>query len=248
MLDACASGDVAALRRLFEALDIRKGSEPVNRDNCTPDGPPRVAEMLEVAVVNGNSDIVFFILETYERIDFYSLSPVLKALLEHPDLAILEALYNQDNRVINFEWDDMTTFVNEACSQPPEKIAPLILFAVEHDWHFESGFYLRGLTAGVFAAVRGDQPLAVIEAMIKKGAPIYSTAAEMAVECERVDVLEAFIRLSVKGEGLDVDALRTKAQETGNKKVINLVDIWTGKRRGLFDRLGFDSLWRRICG
>lgn len=108
-----------------------------------PDRPPHVTDMLEVAIVNGNPGIVSFLLETYERINLYSLLGVMDALLLHPDLPILEALYKHNKDVINLEWDNHTTFVNEACNQSLEKIAPLILFAVEHDAHL-GGRYLFG--------------------------------------------------------------------------------------------------------
>ncbi|KAF2686366.1 hypothetical protein K458DRAFT_416666 [Lentithecium fluviatile CBS 122367] len=254
MLNACTSGDITALRRLFEAMDIRKGSEPVYIS--TPNEPPPINDLLEAAITNGNPGIVSLLLETYSGIQFFG--GVITALLNHPDLAILEALYNYDNRIVNFEWDDqVTTFVTEACKQPPEKIAPLLHFLVEHDADLWTG----GLPSqfAVHAALCGNQALDVIEAMIKKGGLVSRQAAEQAVLRERADVLEFFIRCGVEGERDDVQFLRTVAKETGNTNVMKLVDIWTRRwkdntsralfGRGLFGRgLRFGSIWRHIFG
>jgi hypothetical protein len=185
MLNACTSGDVAALQHLFKAADIRKGSEPVYIS--TPNKPPPINDLLEAAITNGKPAIVSLLLETYSGIQF--LGRVITALLNRPDLAILEALYRYDNGIVSFEWDDqVTTFVTEACKRPPERIAPLLHFLVEHDADLWTG----GLPSqfAVHAALCGNQALDVIEAMVKKGGPVYGQAAEQAVLRERAGVLE----------------------------------------------------------
>jgi hypothetical protein len=252
MLNACTFGDVAALRRLFEAMDtigIRK-PEPVYISS--PDEPPPINDLLEAAITNGHPGIVSFLLETYEGIKIKLLGRVITALLNRTNLAILEALYKYDNGIVNFEWDNqVTTFVTEACKQPPKKIAPLLHFLIEHDADLWVGLPSQ---FAVHAALCGNQALDIIEAMIKKGAPVYWLAAEQAILRERSDVLEFFIRfgVGVDGERDDVQFLRTVAKDTGNADVMRLVDIWTSTwkdntGRGLFGkRLRFGSIWRQI--
>jgi hypothetical protein len=222
MLKACTSGNVAALQRLFEAKDIQKGSKPVYIS--TPDEPPPTNDLLEAAITHRNLEIVSLLLETYDGISFYE--EVITALLNHPDLAILEALYNYNNSIVQFEWDDhLRTFVTEACKQPPEKIAPLLHFLVEHDAALDVG----GLPCefAVYAALCGNQALDVIEAMIKKGGPVTGAAARQAVLRERADVIESFIRFGVKRKRDDVQDFRIAAEETRNADVVKLVDMWT---------------------
>lgn len=253
MLNACTTGDVAALRRSFEAIDIQKVSKPVYIS--TPDEPPPTNDLLEAAITNGNANIVFLLLGNYEGIQFSG--GVITALLNHPDLEILEALYKYDNKIVNFEWDDHSTFVTEACKQPPEKITPLLHFLVEHDADLWTG----GLpySFAVHAALDGNQASSVIEAMIKKGGPVYRQAMRLAVLRERADVLEIFIRYGVEGKQDDVQFLRTVAKETENTNVIKLVDTWTSRWKGdeyrtmsgesqLGRSLKVGSIWRRIFG
>ena len=251
MLNACMSGDVATLQRLFEARGIRKGSKAVSV--FSPNNPPPINHLLEAAITNGNPSIVCLLLETYEWISFGG--NVITALLNHPDLANLEALYNHDNRIVNYEWDSqgVTTFVTEACKQPPEKIVPLLHFLVEHDASLDVGGFR--FQFAVHAALCGNQPLDVIEAMIKKSGPVYPQAAEMAILRERADVLELFIRFGVGEDIGDVQHLRTVAKETRNTNVMKLVDTWTSKREGDKNRVvsgrgqsGRDSFGRALVG
>lgn len=236
MLNACTSGDIAALQRIFEAENIQNGSKPVYI--FAPDGLPPTNEMLEVAITKGKSDIVFLLLETYTGIN--SSEWVITALLNHPDMAILRALYNYNQGIVQFEWDDrFRTFVTEACKQPPKKIAPLLHFLVEHDAALDVG----GLPFdfAVHAAICGDQSLDVIEAMIKKGGPVTKAAAQQAVLRERVDVIQSFIRFGVQTKHDDVQDLRTTAEETGNGEVAELVKMWTSSWAGDTSRAELSS-------
>jgi hypothetical protein len=238
ILDACASGDVAALRRLFQVMAIRKGSKPVYIE--TSDKEPPIDSMLVAAITNGNLDIVSYLLETYENIKFYDSVGVIMALLHHPDLAILEALYKHDSDIVNFQWDNYrSTFLTEACEQPPEKIGPLIRFLVEHDvelW-IPEGIRVR-VDGAIYEALCGNQANDVIEAMIRKGGPVGLPAAKLAVGRERVDVLELFIKYDVELQDVGLPAgdressiqrLQSEAEETGNTDVIKLVNTWTSK-------------------
>ncbi|KAF9695376.1 hypothetical protein EKO04_006370 [Ascochyta lentis] len=222
MLSACTSGDVAALERLFEANNIRRFSKPVYISS--PGEAPPTNELLAAAITNGHLDIVLLVLNTYEGINFYD--EVITALVNHPDIPILEALYNYDNLIVQFEWDDhQSTFVTEACKQPPEKIGPLLHFLIEHDAALDVGGFRFHFA--VWAALCGNQPLDVIEAMIKKGGPVTSAAMQQAVVCERTDVIDAFMRFNIEGEHDNIQQLQTEAEETGNTDVVKLVHAWT---------------------
>jgi hypothetical protein len=231
MLNACTSGDVTVLQRLFEAKNIQEGSKAVYISS--PDEPPPTNELLEAAITNGRLEIVLLVLNAYRGIRFYG--GVITALIKHPDLAILEALYNYDNRIVQFEWDDhLSTFVTEACKQPPEKITPLLHFLVEHDAPLDVGGL--PLEYAVWAALCGNQTLDVIEAMMKKGGPVTRAAMRQAVVCERADIIDSFMRFDVKGEREDIQDLRTVAEETGNTDVVKLVHVWTSSWEDDADR------------
>ncbi|KAH7109427.1 hypothetical protein B0J11DRAFT_512848 [Dendryphion nanum] len=235
MLDACASGDITALRRFFEARSIRRGLKAVYI--ATANGAPPTNALLATAIMNGKLEIVSFLLEMYDGISFDS--SIITALLDHPDTAILESLYKYDDKIVQTEWDNQITFVTLACERPPNKIAPLLLFLVEHDAALDTG----GLPFhfAVHAALCGNQSLRVIEAMIRKGGPVYRAAALQAVLRERVDVIEFFMQYGVELRIDDVQCLRDEADKTENPELVKLVYTWTsgwreeagGENRGL---------------
>ncbi|PSN59984.1 hypothetical protein BS50DRAFT_216488 [Corynespora cassiicola Philippines] len=228
MLNACTYGDVEKLRGLFDS-NVQKGSRPIYLDS--PDGPPPVSVMLGAAISHGHKDVVSFLLQIYnsqdrkDRIKFYE--PVCTELLHHPNVEILELLYDYDNSIINEEWDSqgITTFVTEACKQPPEKIRKLLHFLIEHDADLQVGGLANEMP--VCYALYGDQSIDVIEAMIRKGSPVTFEATRQAIYRERIDAIEAFIRIGVEHTSEYGQELRKEAEKTGNVEVMKLVNSWT---------------------
>jgi hypothetical protein len=243
LLDACASGDIAVLQRLFDANNIR-GSKPVYISSS--DKPPPANEMLEASITNGHLDIVLLILGAYKetRIRFYG--QVIDALLEKPNLDIMEALYNYDNSIVSFEWDDHTnTFFTKACKQPSEKITPLLHFLIDHNADLEAGYFPRP----VYNAIVGGQTLSVIESMVKKGSNVSTTTMRQAIVCERVDVVRFFMGIGVEGDRDDAQYLRSEAEKTGNIEIVELVHEWTGAGgwgNGTEREYGYSSVLRKL--
>ncbi|KAF2997144.1 hypothetical protein E8E13_005128 [Curvularia kusanoi] len=139
ILDACTSGDVAALQQLFEANKIQN-SGPVY--GISASGPPSVNSMISTAITYGHVDVVSLILRTYSGRGVQFTGETIEALLYHPDLEILQILYEYDPSVVSYEWDSHTdTFITKACEQPPKKITPLLLWLIEHDADLEGGYF-----------------------------------------------------------------------------------------------------------
>ncbi|KAJ4992252.1 hypothetical protein SVAN01_02271 [Stagonosporopsis vannaccii] len=221
MLDACASGDVTALQRQFETNNIQN-TTPVYTFSAS--GPPPANTMLAAAITHRHLNIVSLILQTYSRSKIQFTSEIISALVHHPDLDILQILYDYAPCVVSFEWDGHTdTFVTKACEQPPERITPLLLWLIEHDADLEAGHFPRTLCNAIF----GGQTLRVIEAMVDKGVRVSRLEMRQAVVCERVDVIEFFMDMGLKVDAADVKYLRSEAEETGNKEVIDLIQKWT---------------------
>ncbi|KAF3037186.1 hypothetical protein E8E12_001861 [Didymella heteroderae] len=224
ILDACTQGDVAALQQLFEANNIRN-SDPVYRDSAS--GPPTVNSMLVAAITNDHVSVVSLILQTYSGRKVQFTRETIEALLHHPNLDILQNLYDYDPYIVSFEWDGHTeTFVTKACEQPPEKITSLLLWLVEHDADLEGGHFPRTLCN----AILGGQTLGVIEAMVNKGARISTLAMRQAVVCERIDVVKLFIGKGMKVDADDAAYLRNEAEQTQNEEVVEIVKGWTSQR------------------
>jgi hypothetical protein len=200
----------------------RSSSKPIYIP--TPDGPPATDSLLQAAIENKQLGIVSLILKIYDGIHFGSR--VIIALLNSPDLAIMETLYNYDNGIVQFEWgDNVSTFVTEACKQPHEKIRSLLLFLIEHDAFLNTGGLPGDLA--VHAAVCGGQSTDVVEAMLNKGGLVYYSAMYQTVLRERVDVIKLYMQFGVQGSREHVSVLQSTAQNEGNTDLIKLVGVWT---------------------
>jgi hypothetical protein len=223
-LDACTSGDFATLRLLCGA-DNNQHPKSAYRESAT--GPPPVNSMLVAAITQGHVDVVALILQTYSKHRVQFFGETIDALVNHPNLDILQVLYDYDPSVVSFEWDNHTdTFVTKACEQPPEKITPLLLWLIEHDADLEGGYVPRTLCN----AIVGGQTLDVIEAMVKKGVRVSTLAMRQAVVCERIDVIEFFMSRKMKLDTDDAEYLRNEAEQTGNAAVVELVKEWTSHK------------------
>jgi hypothetical protein len=243
ILDACASGDIAELQRLFDANNVR-GSKPVYISSS--DKPPPVNEMLEASITNGHLDIVLFILGAYKETKIRFYRQVVDALLKTPNLDIIEALYNYDNSIVSFEWDDHTnTFFTKACEQPSEKITPLLHFLIDHNADLEAGYFPRP----VCNAILGGQTFGVIDSMVKKGSDVSTTTVRQAIVCERVDIIRFFIGIGIKGGRDDAQYLGSEAEKTENIEVVKLVHEWTGTSgwgNGTESEYGYSSVVRKL--
>lgn len=84
---------------------------------------------------------VALVLRTYSRHRAQILGEIIEARLQHPNLEILQLLYDQNSRIVSFEWNNhIDIFVTKASPQPPEKITGLLLCLIEHDADLEAGY------------------------------------------------------------------------------------------------------------
>jgi hypothetical protein len=210
ILEACESGDVAALQRLFDTNNIQK-SDPVYKDSALD--PPPVNSMLAAAITYGHVNAVSLILRTYSGRKIQFTNSTIEALLIHPNLEILQLLYDYDPLVVSFEFrTHIDTFVTKACEQPPEQITPLLLWLIDHDADLEGLRCSRTLCC----AILGGQRLGVIEAMVNKSASVSTLAMRQAVVCERIDVIKFFV-----GRGVEVDADAVKKLRSEKRFVVS---------------------------
>jgi hypothetical protein len=202
--------------------------------------------MLETSITNGHLDIVLLILRAYEetRIKFYG--QVIDALLKTPNLDIMEALYNYDDSIVSFEWDDHTnTFFTKACKQPSEKITLLLHFLIDQNADLEVGYFPRP----VYNAIIGGQTLGVIDSMVEKSSDVSTTTVRLAIVCKRVDVIRFFIGIGIKGDRDDAQYLRSEAGKTENIEIIKLVYEWNGTDgwvNGTEREHGYSSVVRKL--
>lgn len=120
-----------------------------------------------VAIINRNLAVVLLVLRTYSKILVQFTGETTEALVRHPNLNIVQALYDYNFTIVFFEWDNsIDTFVTKACKQPPEKITALLQFLIKHDANLKAGYFPKRMLCH---AISGDQTPRVIEAMVDKG-------------------------------------------------------------------------------
>ena len=109
--------------------------------------------------------------------------------------------------------------------QPPDQIASLLEFLVEHDAPLDVG----GLPYqfAIYRAIISNQSLSLIEAMIKKGGPIYHSAMYQAVLRERIDVIKVFMQYRVEGKQENIQSLWDRAEQEGGIELVEIVKAWT---------------------
>ncbi|KAK7735638.1 hypothetical protein SLS53_007378 [Cytospora paraplurivora] len=238
ILDACSTGAIAVLKELLKSYGIYQGTAPILHRDVTESGCPSTGAMLSAAILSKQAAVVRFLLdefngyptdwsdaqrESQKPISFGS--GIAQAVLDSPDIEILQVLLDYDHRIANYEFDDHTTFLSQACQRDPDKIGPLIKLLVAHGADMQAGWRWNW---DLLPAIYGGQHLDVMEAMVAKGARINYLAILYAVRKERADVLQMVLDKRGARDGrlsdADVEQLRTEAKVADDVLVIKLVE------------------------
>ena len=183
--------------------------------------------MLVAAITHGHVDVVALVLQLYSkhRVQFTNAS--IGALLHHPNLDILEVLYDHDPQIASFTFHShIDNFVTKACEQPPEHIMPLLFWLVDHG----ADLHELPISRTLCNSILYNQTLGVIEAMVSKGARLSTVAMRQAVVCERIKIIRFSMSRKMKIKADDAEYLWKEAVKTGNKEMIELVEEWTSQR------------------
>lgn len=239
MLDACSSGDISTLQRLFAENGIQPGSKPVYGvyydPKHYPQGYPATAEsnipstweLLAQAVAAKHIAVVQFILQTYPSLSLSQVLAVVHAVLDNPDPAVLQVLLDHEPGFANFSIDSgMRCFLTEACARPPEEIEPVLHVLLDNGADVNDGWGPGG--GALFAALMGGQPLEVIAKIVDRGGRISTGYVLAAIQRGRSDAVELLLyhkRNSLAG--MAVGEIKEAALESADKDIISVVQAWT---------------------
>ncbi|ROV88578.1 hypothetical protein VPNG_10233 [Cytospora leucostoma] len=238
ILDACSTGAIEVLKELLKSHGINQGTAPILHRDVTESGCPSTGAMLSAAISSKQAAAVRFLLDEFSGYPAdwsdaqrRSARPIslgsgeVQAVLESPDIEILQVLLDYDHDVVSYEFDDHTTFLSQACQRDPDEIGPLIRLLVAHGADMQAGWRWNW---DLLPAIRGGQHLDVLKAMIAKGAKLDYSAMLTAVRVGRADVLRMALeqggaRVSRLSDA-DIESLREAAKVVDDVLIMKLVE------------------------
>ncbi|KAJ4405559.1 hypothetical protein N0V82_010293 [Gnomoniopsis sp. IMI 355080] len=243
ILNACSTGAVNQLQELLQSHDVKQNAAPILPRDAAQTGYPSTQAMITAAIANKQAALVNFLLHYFtgyptewpqtrrksQKPITFSPSLVLAAL-DNPDIKTLTVLWDYDPSLVNFEFDDHTTILSQACQRDPDIIGPFIHFLVSHGADVQGAGWR--LDWNLLPAIRGGQHVDVMEAMVSKGgAKIQDYATVLAaLRAKRADVLQLILdnKGSMRREGRitdeDVEQLRVEAQDAKSVRLTELIE------------------------
>ncbi|KAI0859733.1 hypothetical protein F4860DRAFT_481320 [Xylaria cubensis] len=256
MLDACSSGDVELLQKLFNKHGIQRGSKPIPVRFVATGGSqadpkesivpimPATDELLEQAVAARQINVVHLILHTYPSISLNQSHGVVRAVLENPDAEVLEALCNHAPDFASFSIDSgLRTFLTDACTLPPDQAVPILNVLLDNGADVDDGWGPGG--GALFAAVIGHQPVEIINKILSKGINVSSRVAVPAIQQSCVDIIRALLSNKNATLKVDVQECIEEAERRGDKEIIMIVKDWAQDRAKIVSRRNADERSRK---
>ncbi|KAI0124163.1 hypothetical protein BJ170DRAFT_598485 [Xylariales sp. AK1849] len=267
MLEACSSGDVAALQQLLSAHEIQPGSKPIitqcidgkwsRKESKSIPGymMPSTEELLDRAVATNQLAVVECILQTYPSLEFSEGQGIARTVIRYPNPLILKTLCSHDHNFAHLTMDyGFRTFFTEACEQPPMKIVTVLQVLLDEGVDVDDGWGAGGGT--LYAAIVGGQPLEIIDKVLElyssQQVDVGARHVGTAVQRGDTDILASLFssgRTNVKAE--EVEHCVEAAERTEDKAIISLVREWAEKKaKGeggngyLFLRRRWAKTWR----
>lgn len=241
MLDACSSGDIAALERLFDIHGIEPGSKPiitqcfygtwsrVESKRIPGCMIPSTMELLEKAVAAKQLATVEFIFQTYPSFDLSGGQGIANTVIQHPDGPILKRICNHQRAFASISMDyHLHTFFTLACEKPPDHIAPVLHILLDYEADVSDGW---GGLGALWAAICKGHSIEVVEKVLdchlSQHVPIFCSQAEAAIRRGDEDII-ALIFSSDQMIFKPDQASRyiEEAEKTRNEAIITIVQEW----------------------
>jgi hypothetical protein len=126
----------------------------------------------------------------------------------------LRALYAHDPNFAGISINyGMQCFITDTHARSSKKIVPVLHVLIDNGAHLNDG---RGPSCeALYSAILGSQPLEVVDNMVQKGARVGSRVFHLAIENERLDVLQTLLRSSQLENSVKSDNIFEWAKKTG---------------------------------
>ncbi|CAI6096392.1 unnamed protein product [Clonostachys chloroleuca] len=240
ILAACRNGDQQALESLLQQFNIGPDHCQMWMDQSIPEEQqtPTVHDMLAAAIPGQHLDIVKFLFSKFHNT---SLGSLLGLAIQTGNVQFVEGLVSIDPESAGAE-DEYKTVLVDAVTSGDEKMVGILLKAGADP----NGSACRGLPWNVaYYAVTGEKPASMFEAFFDHGYLVDHWTLRVAVERERLDVVEVLLR---RGEATHlrqatpVKELLSLAEESKDWEMVDLIQRMhpDGQKRpgkGLVDKI-----------
>ena len=227
MIEACKTGQLAQLQRLFEEHHVKQGHEMVWYRDTKGKGAPATFMLFEAAISRGQQSTVRYLRWIYPDFDFSDPWSV-RALAKTRNLDMLKLIYFYSPDVVSFGFGDhMTSMLSLAIEEGPQN-APFILFLLDHGaMTLDSGACDYHFGCEVFPALTNDQPIEVIKRMVPLTAQLLFPKT-IAIERKRADALEVILneeqkRMQGTHSSEDLASMLQSVKSKGDKDLIAVV-------------------------
>ncbi|KAL4915099.1 hypothetical protein BDW62DRAFT_189236 [Aspergillus aurantiobrunneus] len=104
MAKACASGDIAALQKIYETYNTKQGPAVVWPRDETKDGEPATWKLVTAAISHSHVPMVAHLLSTHPN-GHIDTEDVISAILQHPNIEIMNLVHSHSPGAVNFEFN-----------------------------------------------------------------------------------------------------------------------------------------------
>ena len=232
MLEACRTGNLSQLQQIYQAHDIQPG---VNLEWMEGDKPPTIFTLNITAIIHEHVPILQYLLSMHPTSNL-NLEMVVLAIVDHPNLEMLDVIVKHQPDIINIQYRHSHTFLTDACqgggsynSPPNEKTLPLIHYLLDKGADPRMGPWRD--CGALCTALEFKRPLEILEKMMDNGGTVDDFVFSAAIKNRRLDAVKLFFDRAIL-RGCSTKMLLKDARETHDKKMVSLVEAEIAKFTG----------------
>lgn len=233
MIEACKTGQLLELKKLFDEHHVKEGSKPIPYYPVKQEGAPWTDLLFMAAISHGQEAIFRCLHSTYPT---YNLRDSSVAITLGPtrNLDMLKLIHSYCPEIVGYTFDDhMTSVTSLAVAQGPEN-GPFIHFLLDHGAiSMNDGGYRHYAGVELGPAIEYHQPIDVIKKMMTMTRHLM-TPLQMAIDYKRADAVEVLLpenhaRMRQAGIKDDLQESLKEALKTKDKDTIAVVERFIHK-------------------
>lgn len=169
---------------------------------------------------------------------------VVLAIVDHPNLEIMEFVHKHQPNIINLQYRHTHTFLTDACqgggtydSPPSNKTLPLIHYLMGNGADPQKGSWRD--CGALCTALEFSRPLEILDKMIDKGAAVDDFVFSEAVRSRRIGAVELFFEKATLH--CSTKRMLHEARKTRDKEIKSLVKAGVAK---MTDQPKWWQIWK----
>ncbi|KAL8842395.1 MAG: hypothetical protein Q9170_000523 [Blastenia crenularia] len=216
IIDACVAGDIVKVENYLRQFHIQDLGHPYHNY-----WHPPAHDFMKTAIVHKRASVLECLLKVSPSFDWFSDwycgDSLLEAVIDDPDLEILQVIYSHDPSFIHQNYNhEIDNLLMNSCRGGNPMMSGFLLDkgADPHNGGL-------GRTGGpLYSALWNGQPLEIIQKMVKNGARIDTWLQCNALEYGRKDVF----RYMLKNGHCPANRLSDQARASEDEEIIAMID------------------------